>query len=258
MAERDTIFKRALQEFLESRKLRVTDIPRAATKTPDLLVEDGAPDATLIEIKQKTHDQTELDAYFRQMDDGGLASRSRPTGHRNRLDGIVGDGVRQLIAKDPSRSLLHVLWIHCEGYDAHLHETQLRATIYGTQKLFSTNHPNIITCYYFWNSSFYRSARDLDAVIVSRADQAQMALNDHSPFFETIKQSRLASEFGSAVFFPQQYQLADDLMICDHAQDRDSEDPTLAYLRQKYGFEHLQTINMGMYEAAAPVPRRVA
>jgi hypothetical protein len=251
----DEQFKKALAEFLESRNLRVSDIPRAATKTPDLLVEDGGPNGALIEIKQKTQNQKELDAYFLEMDSAGLASRSRPTGPRNRLDGIIGSGVRQLTTKDPTRLLFHVLWMHCEGYDALLHELQLRATIYGTQKLISTAHPNVITCFYFWNSSFYRHRLDLDAIIVSRGDQAQMALNDHSPRFGAIKQSKLASAFGTGVFFPQQYQLTDDIMLCDHANARDAESLTLEYLRGKYGIPHLQTINMGMHEAVALAPR---
>jgi hypothetical protein len=254
MPQRDTPLKNALRDFLQSRDLRVSEIPRAATKTPDLFVEEGAPDAVLIEIKQKTHDPKELDSYFQQMDQGGLATRSRATGYRNRLDGIVGEGVRQFTAKDPSRSHLHVMWIHCEGYDSYLHELQLRATIYGTQKLVSTNHPNVITCYYFWNSSFYRHAPDLDGVILSRGDQAQLLLNDHSPRFKAIQQSKFATTFGTAEFSPQQYLLADDVMVCDHVQSRESEVPTLAYLRAKYGLSHLQTIDMGLYEGVAPLP----
>lgn len=163
--------------------------------------------------------------------------------------------MQQLTSKDPNRSYFHILWFHCEGYDADLHELQLRATVYGTQKLFSTAHSNVITCYYFWNSSFFRHRFQLEAVIVSRGDQAQMMLNDHSPRFDAIKQSKLASALGSAVFFPQQYKLSDDVMRCEHSNRRDSEAFTLDHLRAKYGLPHLQTINMQRHEAAASVPR---
>ena len=64
LAERDTAFKKEVKGILESEGLRVSEIPPAVSQTPDLLVEEGSPDATLIEIKQKTHDQDELDAYF--------------------------------------------------------------------------------------------------------------------------------------------------------------------------------------------------
>jgi hypothetical protein len=38
-----------------------------------LLVEEGSPDATLIEIKQKTDNQGGIDAYYKQMNESGLA-----------------------------------------------------------------------------------------------------------------------------------------------------------------------------------------
>lgn len=67
MSDPDGQFKKTVTRFLESLALRVDEIPRARGKTPDLLVEDGTTDATLIELKQKTHDQKELHAYFQQM-----------------------------------------------------------------------------------------------------------------------------------------------------------------------------------------------
>ena len=253
MIDPDRELKNTVSEFLRSNQLRVAEIPRSASKTPDLIIEEGAPDSTLLELKQKTHDEEELSAYLKQMDDVGFAQRSRPTGHRNRLDGIIRFGVQQLVAKDPQRVHLRVLWIHCEGHDSHLHDMQLRATIYGTQKLFSNEHRNIITCFYFCDSSFYRYRQELDAVVISRGDGAQLALNDHSPRFSAIKSSKFASVFGAGVYFPQQYQITDDTMFCDYAGPRTSERTIIEYLMSKYGFTHLQIINMGMHEATASV-----
>jgi hypothetical protein len=258
MSDRDEQFKKTVRGFLESLALLVANIPRADEKTPDMLIEDGTADATLIELKQKTHDQNALGTYLQQTDSAGIASRSRSTGHRNRLDGIVASGVQQLTAKDPGRSYFHILWFHCEGYDAGLHELQLRATVYGTQKLISMAHSNVITCYYFWNSSFFRHRFQLDAVILSRGEHAQMLLNDHSPRFDAIKQSKLATVLGAAVFYPQQYQLSDDVMVCEHTGLRDSEDFTLDHLRTHYGISHLQTIHMQRHEAVASVSRAEA
>ena len=261
MAEPDTAFKKVVTEFLESQNLRVSEIPVASKQTPDLLVEEGSPDATLIEIKQKTHDQGELDAYLQRMDELGLASREpKPTGYRNRLDSLVEDAVGQLTEHDPSRTLLHVLWFHCEGWDANLHEDQLHATIYGTQWLRSRERQKLITCYYFRNSSFYRYASNLDAVIVSKLAEIPkyMALNNHSPRFLATKQSKLAQAFGPAAIFPQQYENEPDVMVCDHEFDRGSEAQTLDYLRAKYGLAHLETIDRGvLHEAVARVPRNV-
>lgn len=257
MAKRDTAFKKAVTDFLESQNLRVSEIPRTGSKTPDLLVEEGSPDSMLIEIKQKTHDQGELDAYFRKVDESGLASRKpMPTGYRNVLDGIVEAAVGQLTEHDPSRNLLHALWFHCEGYDADLHEQQIHATIYGTQNLWSKERPKLITCYYFRDSSFYKHAASLDTVIVSKNAEIPiyMALNSYSPRFDAIRQSKLARAFGAAAFFPQQYEDGQKTMVCESKNERRSETPTLDYLRAKYGLAHLDTINSGvLHEAVARV-----
>ncbi len=257
MSPPDTAFKKAAKDFLESQNLCVSEIPCNVSQTPDLLVEGGSPDATLIELKQKTHDPGELDAYFQQMDQAGLALRKKQTGYKNVLDGIVKNAVSQFTEHDPSRAMLHAVWFHCEGYDADLHEEQLHATIYGTQWLFSKERPKPITCYYFWNSSLYRYASSLDAVIVSKRAEIPlyMILNNYSPRFEAIKHSKLAQAFGSAAIFPQQYEKDQDIMVCDHAYDRRSEARTLDYLRAKYSLAHLETIDRGVsYEAVAPGP----
>src|SRR5690348_10219580 len=101
MSDSDDRLKMAVKVFLESIGLCVVDIPRENRKTPDLLVEEGTADATLIELKQKTHDPVELETYLKTTDSVGIASRSRPTGRRNRLDGVLASGVEQLVAKDP-------------------------------------------------------------------------------------------------------------------------------------------------------------
>ncbi len=118
MADPDQALKDALNSFLSALGLRVSEIPRGTGKTPDLMIEEGTDDAVVVEIKQKSHNQAELDAYFRAMDSAGIASRSRPTGARNRLDGIISSGVGQLKEGGWGRRPFRVLWIHCEGYDA--------------------------------------------------------------------------------------------------------------------------------------------
>ena len=180
--------------------------------------------------------------------------------HRTENSRSIEDAVDQLTKYDPSRALLHAIWFHCEGYDADLHEDQLHATIYGTQCLYSRERRKPITCYYFRNSSFYRHASNLDAVIVSKRAEIpiHMALNNYSPRFHAIQQSKLAQAFGPAAIYPQQYEKDQDIMVCDHEYDRRSETQTLDYLRAKYGLAHLETITgRKIYEAVGRVSRNV-
>jgi len=121
---------------------------------------------------------------------------------------------------------------------------RLKATLYGTQKLFCEQRPNIVTCHYFWNSSFFRFRDDLDGVVISRSDQAQLNLNDHSPRFHTFITSRLAAGFGEPIYHPQQFLDDDDFMHHDSTVPRSSENEIVADLRVKYGIENIQTINL--------------
>ena len=256
MAEKDAVIKYAIRKFLESHNLVVVELPTAPTKTPDLLVNECGQAVALIEIKQKSHDPVELESFLKQTAGGNIASRSRAMGYRNLLDGIIGAGVKQLKTKDATRSLLRVLWIHCEGRDADLHDTRFRATLLGTQKLFSLNHAGLINCYYFWNNSFFKYGRDLDAVVMHQdTGAAQMLLNEFSFQFDRMKNSGVTQAFGSAVWYPAQYGIDNDTMICGFEESRDTADKMLAFLREKYGFEHLQTMDMGLHEAVIGYPK---
>ena len=155
---------------------------------------------------------------------------------------------------DPQRLLLRMVWVHCSGFDADLGEMRLKATLYGTQKLFVTGRPNIVTCHYFWDSTFFRHRASLDEVIISHKDEAQLNLNDHSCRFGDAILCPMAVAFGSAVYHPQQYVQDDDFMLNDSKRPRICERDTLNYLRQKYGLPEMQTINMGMHSAMMRVP----
>jgi hypothetical protein len=254
MSEPDSKIKDGVVAFLREQGLAVTEIPRRGDKTPDLHVERGTPEATLIEIKEKTDDPVEMDNYFGQIEDGRIASRSRPTGKRNRIDGLVTAAVSQFQSEDPQRKTFRVIWFHCEGHDAHLNELQIPATLYGTQKLVSTERSNILTAYYFWNSAFFRHAAAVHGAVLSKGGQACLMLNDHSPRFEAFRMSKLVLAFQAAVFWPQKHEGGADVLICNHGERRDTEEISLNHLRNKYMLKHLQTMNMGMLEAATLVP----
>lgn len=247
MTDPDAEIKAMVTQFLTSCGLEVEEIPREHYKTPDLLINSGQPDATLIELKTKGDDPVSMSELNEELDQDGVVTRSQATNYWNTLDGIISSGVKQMRTKDPTRTMNRLLWVHCSGFDAHLHDIRLKATIYGTQKLFSDAIPNIITCFYFWDSSFFKHRADLDGVIISRGDQAQLNLNDKSNRFGHLINSGLARAFATGVFHPQQFPDDQDMMIHDGNLPRNGEKDALEYLRKKYRLDHLQTIDMGMH-----------
>jgi hypothetical protein len=255
MSEPDAVLKRTVRDFLESRGCHVQDIPRDEDKTPDLCITGGSEAACLLELKTKTHNDEEMRSLNDQLGRGGIVTRSKSTNHWNTLDGVITSGVKQLSEKDPSREILHFVWVHCSGFDADLYELRLRATIYGTQKLISMQLENVITCYYFWDSSFFRHREALDGVVISHRDQAQLNINDHSLHFSAATTSVLARALEPRVFYPKKYVSDPDVMIYDAPAKRDDEATALKYLRTKYSVKHLQTVNMGMHSGMMRIPQ---
>lgn len=255
MAEPDAEIKITISEFLISRGRTVREIPRAANQTPDLLIDENTPDAALLEAKVKTDDPVELTNLSQQLQTGKIVGRSKPTNAWNRLDGLVSDAVKQMKAIDPGRIFHRVVWFHCVGLDSALSELRLRATVYGSQKLISMEISGVITAYYFWNSSFFRHRGDLDGVVISRGEHAQLHLNEFSPRFAAFGASPLAKSFGEAVWHPAKSTGEPDVMICDYQGQRNDPEPILGHLRGKYAVTHLQLIDMGMHSAMMQPPK---
>ena len=256
MADPDSTIKSQIAGFLISRGLTVKEIPRSQHKTPDLLVEEGATDAVLLEIKVKTDNPDEMDALAEKLAKGGIVGRSKPTDAWNRLDALVSYAVKQFEEDDPGHQLHRIVWFCCIGLDSHLYEERLKATIYGSQKLISMEISGVVTAYYFGNSAFFRNRGELDGIVILRGDEAQLHLNEHSSRFAALAQSSFAGAFGPGVFYPKKYAADPEVMICDFAGLRDaSGEPMLDFLRAKYGVEHLQTIDMGMHSAMMNRPK---
>lgn len=248
MPEPDAEIKNTISGFLTSRGRSVKEIPRAADQTPDLLVDENTPDTALVEIKLKTDDPVEMTDLSQQLQTGEIVGRSKPTDGWNRLDALVSDAIKQMKAVDPGRTMHRVVWFHCVGLDSALSEIRLRATIYGSQKLISMEISGVVTAYYFWNSSFFRHRADLDGVVISRGDEAQIHLNEYSPRFASFAASPLTQAFGPGVWHPKK-STDREVMICDYPGARSAPDPILAFLREKYRIKHLQTIDMNMHSA---------
>jgi hypothetical protein len=249
MQEPDAHLKSIVCGFLLANGIPNREVPTADELRPDLLLSPETENETLMELKSKEDDPNWMQELNEDLESGRIVSRRQSTGKWNRIDGIIRHAVAQMDTIDPSQKLLRTVWFHCSGFNAALAEMRLKATIYGTHKLISTELPNVVTCHYFWNSCFFRYRHGLDGVVISRGDEAQLNLNDHSPRFERIVSSPIARAFGSAVYHPQQYLEDKGFMYNDSALPRDNAQTILDFLREKYSIDHLQEIHMDMHSA---------
>jgi hypothetical protein len=226
--------------------------PRHGLLTPDFEVY-GKKDKYTIELKIKDDDAAEIAKEAEALAGGGVVGKSTPIGPRNRLAGIIGSGVEQLLAHDPKGESFRVLWLHSAGQDPELHDDRFYATLFGTEKLFSLKHPRIVTCFYYHASAFYSWREHLDGALltylISDGLRIKLCINTLSPKIDQFRQCELVQIMSqatpNALCDPDKWHgLENDVMIADCPNDRKQSGQLLAYLKQKYGLEHLQDIPM--------------
>src|SRR5437773_2560792 len=205
MSEPDRPLKNTIVAFLTDAHLSVEEITVSRTKTPDLRINGGLPDETLLELKSKDDDPNFMAWLNSELEAGKLVPYSKPTVYWNTFDGVITGAIKQLKEIDPARECLRTLWIHCSGFHSDLLKIRLQATLYGTRTLFCEERPNLVTCFYFEESSFFKHRLELDGVVISQNQDAHLNLNDHSPHFARIKDSGFCKAFSDAVYYPQQF-----------------------------------------------------
>tara|TARA_B100000700_G_scaffold226688_1_gene250193 strand:- start:974 stop:1216 length:243 start_codon:yes stop_codon:yes gene_type:complete len=66
-------------------------------KTPDFLIEQE--EIVLIELKEKSDDQALHQREQKELAEGSVFEHVGTTGYRNRISGVIGNGIKQLKAQ---------------------------------------------------------------------------------------------------------------------------------------------------------------
>jgi hypothetical protein len=188
-------FKPIVKKIFSQLGLKAKDIETCENaQTPDFEVA-GSTDVYTVELKIKDDNPVEIESETQALSRGELVGRSIPLGPRNTLSGIIREGVRQLFEYDPCGKTYRVIWLHSAGQDPEEHETRFRATLFGTEDLFSLRLPNVIKCYYFYESAFYSWREYLDGAILTHENaehlSAQLCINTLSPRVDGFRSSKL-------------------------------------------------------------------
>lgn len=246
-------FKPHVRQWFTANGFIVTDIPRAdGRRTPDFHLIKGAEEY-LLELKIKGDDTEELVRDSATLATGHMLERFVPLSPRNTLDGLIRDGHEQMLEFDPDTRCFHVIWIHCDGRDAHLLEERFRFTLFGQQRLFSLQREELIHAFYFRNSSFWRFREGLDGVFLSLGSAVKLCLNTVSVRESAFRASALLALHRDSLCDPQAIEREAGAFIVDRSVERTDEATVLASLRRKYQVEHLQTFSMGAHSVVVPV-----
>ncbi|MEP6667509.1 MAG: hypothetical protein ABJF10_00065 [Chthoniobacter sp.] len=237
-------FKPIIRQWFEHSGFRVTDIPTDETQTPDFHITKDC-EGYALELKIKGDDPDELAEDSAVLQSGQILERSIPLSPRNRLGTIIREGYGQIKTWDPQSQYFHVLWVHCTGRDAiHLRD-RFRRTIFGQQGLFSTDQPDKTEAFYFRESSFWRHRNGLDGILLSLFEGSnfslQLCVNTVSLREAAFRKSHLFDLHKNGLYDPRALERDSGVLIADCDLARDDESAILAFLREKYSLEHLQT-----------------
>lgn len=258
--ERDSVadaqLKQHITQLLESWGFEVEPLDDdGGSLTPDLRVQAGA-ELYLVEVKQKEDDAALREEEARRLADGETIWRSEPWGPRNRTAGIIRHGVEQLRAHDAPRDAYRLLWLHAGGDDPALYWEQFHGTLYGTTNVFQIRGGGSWTCYYFYDSAFYRWRSVLDAAVLSDGARMQLCINTYISGAERLRNSLLVRRFGTGICDPAALEGEGVALIADCDFDRADSSRVIQYLQDKYQHELLTHLNMAKQTAAVPVDIR--
>jgi hypothetical protein len=249
MTDEEPQFSPVLEDFLKSRNIPGIRIPESAKRTPDYLISLPKRNV-LLELKIKSDNPAQIEESHAIMASGGIGSRSKALSPTNTVSGVISDGAKQMIEYDPESLCHHVLWLHASGYDATAHWEQLVSTLYGTQRLFSKERPELIHCFFFHNSAFWRYKQTLAAAFVSDWNSdgdltLQLRLNPHYLRKSEFLTSELCEALHDCLYEVDKFVDGVQVLLMDGECDRRDSRGVLEYLQAKYKLAHLQTFDMG-------------
>jgi hypothetical protein len=250
----DELLKTDISAWLRSNGLEVTVLEQRGQKTPDLLVEtDG--EKYLVEIKTKQDDESRLREEADRLSAGEVVLVASWWGPKNVIDGIVKEGVEQLISYADA-GVMRLLWLHAVGRDGESQVEQFFHTLYGVTNIIDIFDRSLNRqCYYFYNSSFFRFRESLDGAVLSRlSGQTRLLLNSLSPRYQQLRHSRLAQSFANAVVNPVVLEETGKIMIADCDIDRNDLGAVKSFLQEKYHRPALDHIHLGRQAMIVSLP----
>lgn len=239
----------------------IEEIPRQAERTPDFVAKFGGA-TFLIEEKEKLDDSGFANRRRETLLRGDIHNFAIPKAPDNRLDGVFSRAASQIGSESAPAHDYGLVWFTASGSKAEAVFDQCIATLYGTVEIFGIDLPNLVTCYFFRNSSFFRHAQVLDGVIVAQisADvfSCKLCINPLSPRYSSFRTTQFVSAFKKhdAVEDPISHERDGIAFVMDTDLDRRDEGVLLSYLERKYSIARIQPIILSILGGESLVPSR--
>jgi hypothetical protein len=253
MRNADRKLVQSVVDFFRENGFEAETIPERTdgTRTPDVRLSRGV-EKYLVEVKAKNDDPERIADRKGRLIAGEIVDISEKLSRRNTVDSIVDDGVKQLAAEaGDDRDVFRLILVHCEGSDADAQARQIFNTAYGHELIICHETNESFAGFYLRESAFYRCRDGLDGILLACGDTANLWINDHSPRYEDLKRSSLATWFrdSSALTDPRTEEGEGRAFIADCPTPRSDEHAVVDYLQRKYGRQHMIVMPLGVLGA---------
>lgn len=245
------------EQIFESWGARYTSVATTTKEEADWIVEvDGCK--YLIEEKTKFPNSEELKKRAESLEKKFHYSSVRSVSRSNRLSGILRKAKNQLLSSSSAdKYQFRLVWFTSLGFDAEAKNMQFISTLYGTSRVFEVDGREMLTCYFFYNSDFYRFKDDLDGAIASYAYgntlTMYLCLNPYSPRYEELRMSPIISKLPKGLTDPLAEEQMGNAYVADTDIDRRDSRSVLRFLERKYNTGRLA--NMDFHMASAEIRR---
>ena len=243
--------------FLENFDLAVKQIPESTGMTADLCAMDGEDWRYYVEVKVKSHDPEKWEGVGSELETNDIAERDESLHRRDAVANVLKRADEQLRATAKSENDFRIVWLGLSGHDTDVRWNQVLATFYGIVYVSPRGTPRTAAdhCYYFDHNIAFSSPH-IDALAICDGDNFQFCLNEFSPRYELLKQSRLCSclkDLG-AINDPPELSQSGVAILLRSGISRSHENDVIEALRQQEGvfYTPIRLRRYSVYSAVRP------
>jgi hypothetical protein len=214
--------KQIARQFFEELGFHVVDIPDTDEKRADLDVNDGGQQY-IVEVKEKLDTGSQLTTLENSYPESDRKVTREPHAASNRLDGILKDGRKQLVATPADHDALRLIFLVFTGPNADMFVRRSLYTFYGLQVVSPVSENGCdLHCVYFHNSFSFCSPT-VDGLLLVENDRLQLCLNEFSATCDVLRQSHLARKMGATVYDPASFDEDDGKIVLRSTISRTDE-----------------------------------
>ncbi|HFG1570702.1 TPA: hypothetical protein ACGFWZ_003386 [Vibrio cholerae] len=229
-----------VQKFFSLYGVQASKIPELTEdgfKSPDFEIQDDV--SILVEVKEKFDDKALIVSRDKALDNDGLYEHTEALQPQRRYKSIFKHAAEQLTSQKErvNGQFCFIFMVMSSGVSQKSQREQAFSTLYGSTFLLPVkNKEPMKKVLYYTHSEFFNLRDILDGVFIVENGNIELLINDKSPRYQKVIESKFVGRFSNLVFDPMVKVASNTVYYCDAEIPRNDELAIKTYLLEKYGF----------------------